>query len=37
MAAALRRVGLESDAVAATGVTPLYGGGEPVGELRPVF
>ncbi len=37
MAAALRRMGLESDAVAATGVTPLYGGGEPVGELRPVF
>ena len=37
MAAALRRMGLESDAVAATGVMPLYGGGEPVGELRPVF
>jgi L-asparaginase II len=37
MAAVLRRMGLESDAVAATGVTPLYGGGEPVGELRPVF
>ena len=37
MAAALRRMGLESDAVAATGVTPLYGGGEPVGELRPAF
>jgi L-asparaginase II len=37
MAAALRRMGLESDAVAATGAMPLYGGGEPVGELRPVF
>jgi L-asparaginase II len=37
MAAALRRMGLDSAAVAATGVAPLYGGGEPVGELRPVF
>ena len=38
MAAALRRIGTRRPtAVAATGVTPLYGGGEPVGELRPVF
>jgi hypothetical protein len=43
MAAALQRMGvMEEDAVdgealRATGVVPLLGGGEPVGELRPAF
>jgi L-asparaginase II len=37
MAEALRRLGIEDDAVNATGIVTLYGGGEPVGELRPVF
>jgi L-asparaginase II len=37
MAAALRRMGVDADAVTATGVVTLYGGGEPVGELRPTF
>jgi L-asparaginase II len=43
MAAALRRMGadvadgVDTDAVRATGVVPLYGGGRPVGELRPTF
>ncbi|HEY7042164.1 MAG TPA: asparaginase [Nocardioidaceae bacterium] len=43
MAAALQRMGvMEDDAVdvealRATGVVPLLGGGEPVGELRPAF
>jgi L-asparaginase II len=34
MAAALRRMGVDAEGVAATGVVTLYGGGEPVGELR---
>jgi L-asparaginase II len=43
MAEALRRLAVEAlpgvdlDAVNATGVVTLYGGGEPVGGLRPVF
>jgi L-asparaginase II len=37
MAAALRRLGLDSAEVQQTGVVTLYGGGEPVGELRPAF
>lgn len=37
MATALRRLGVDSDAVRATGIVPLYGGGEPVGELRATF
>jgi L-asparaginase II len=43
MAAALRRMGVDreagvdGDAVRATGVVPLLGGGRPVGEIRPVF
>jgi L-asparaginase II len=43
MAEALRRVGLEtvpgvdSDAVRRTGLAPLLGGGEPVGEIRACF
>jgi L-asparaginase II len=43
MAATLRRIGIEAmpdvdaAAVDATGVVPLYGGGVPVGELRPTF
>jgi L-asparaginase II len=43
MAEALRRLGVDAlpgvdvDAVNATGVFALYGGGEPVGRLRPVF
>jgi L-asparaginase II len=43
MAEALRRVGVDAldgvdaVAVAATGVVELYGGGQPVGQLRPVF
>jgi len=43
MAAALLRVGIEAvegvdiDAVAATGVVPLLGGGRPVGALRVAF
>jgi L-asparaginase II len=37
MAEALRRMGIENDAVDATGVVHLYGGGQPVGDLRPVF
>jgi L-asparaginase II len=37
MAAALRRMGVDADAVTATGVVTLYGGGEPVGELRSTF
>jgi L-asparaginase II len=35
MAAALARLGVDSDEVAATGRHVLYGGGVPVGELRP--
>ncbi len=34
MAAALARLGYDSEAVAATGVHILYGGGHPAGELR---
>jgi L-asparaginase II len=43
MAAALRRLGVDtspgvdSDALNRTGVVTLYGGGVPVGELRPTF
>lgn len=43
MAAALRRMGvdreagMDADALNATGIVPVYGGGEPVGELRPTF
>jgi L-asparaginase II len=37
MAEALRRLGIDDPAVDATGVVRLYGGDEPVGELRPVF
>ncbi len=43
MAAALRRLGVDrepgvdGDAVNATGVAPVLGGGVPVGELRPSF
>jgi L-asparaginase II len=37
MAAALRRLGLDEPEVQQTGVVSLYGGGEPVGELRPTF
>jgi L-asparaginase II len=37
MAEALRRLGIDNDAVNATGEVLLYGGGQPVGELRPVF
>jgi L-asparaginase II len=43
MAAALRKLGINGvrgvdlDAVDATGRTPLLGGGQPVGELRPTF
>ncbi len=43
MAAALRRMGVDrepgvdADALNATGIVPVYGGGEPVGELRPTF
>ncbi len=43
MAAALRRMGVDreagvdADALNATGFVPVYGGGEPVGELRPTF
>ena len=37
MAAALRRSGIDSEAVDATGVLPLLGGGMPVGEIRAVF
>lgn len=43
MAAALRRLGIgglpgvDLDAVDATGVVPLLGGGRPVGELRPLL
>jgi L-asparaginase II len=43
MAAALRRLGVEhlpgvdADAMNATGVVTLHGGGVPVGELRPTF
>lgn len=43
MAAALRRLGVDQepgvdrDAVNATGVAPVLGGGVPVGELRPTF
>ncbi|WP_137293699.1 asparaginase [Nocardioides dongxiaopingii] len=37
MAAALRRSGIRSDAVDATGRHPLLGGGVPVGEIRAVF
>lgn len=42
MAAALARIGLDGvdgadpEAVARTGLAPVLGGGEPVGELRPV-
>jgi L-asparaginase II len=36
MAAALRRLGLDDDAVNATGRVDLYGGGQTVGELRAV-
>ncbi len=37
MAAALRRLGIDSEAVRATGVVELLGGGQPVGELRATF
>jgi L-asparaginase II len=37
MAAALARLGFEEDAVAETGRHLLYGGGVPVGELRPLL
>ena len=37
MAAALRRMGVESEAVRSTGTILLFGGGIPVGELRPAF
>lgn len=37
MAAALRRSGVHDDAVDATGVLTLLGGGQPVGEIRAVF
>jgi L-asparaginase II len=37
MAAALARLGFDTEAVAATGRQPLYGGGVPVGELRPLL
>jgi L-asparaginase II len=37
MAEALRRLGIDNDAVNATGVVTLYGGRQPVGDLRPVF
>ncbi|HSS67483.1 MAG TPA: asparaginase [Nocardioidaceae bacterium] len=37
MAEALRRLGVDDDAVNATGVVLLYGGGEPVGALKPAF
>ncbi|WP_134766793.1 asparaginase [Nocardioides sp. 1609] len=37
MAAALRRSGIRSDDVDATGRLPLLGGGVPVGEIRAVF
>ncbi len=43
MAAALRRAGVDGipgvdlAAVDATGAVPVFGGGEPVGELRPTF
>ncbi len=43
MAAALRRMGVDhepgvdAEALNATGTVPVYGGGEPVGELRPTF
>ena len=37
MAAALRRMGVDNDAVGCTGSVLLLGGGLPVGELRPVF
>ncbi len=37
MAAALRRLGVDSEEVRATGLVELFGGGQPVGELRPTF
>ncbi len=37
MAAALRRMGVDNEAVRSTGTILLLGGGVPVGELRPVF
>jgi hypothetical protein len=37
MAAALARLGFEEEAVAETGRHLLYGGGVPVGELRPLL
>jgi L-asparaginase II len=37
MAEAFRRMGIDNEAVNATGVVLLYGGGQPVGELLPVF
>jgi L-asparaginase II len=37
MAEALRRMGIEDEAVNATGIVLLYGGAQPVGDLRPVF
>jgi L-asparaginase II len=37
MAAALARLGFDTEAVAETGRHPLYGGGVPVGELRPLL
>jgi L-asparaginase II len=37
MAEALRRLGFDDDAVNATGVVQLFGGGQPVGQLRPIF
>lgn len=37
MAAALRRLGIDDEAVDATGVLTLLGGGRPVGEIRATF
>ena len=43
MAAALRRMGVDreagvdTEALNGTGFVPVYGGGQPVGELRPTF
>lgn len=37
MAAALARLGIESEEIAATGRHLLYGGGVVVGELRPLL
>jgi L-asparaginase II len=37
MAAALRRLGVDAPVLDEQRTTPLYGGGERVGDVRPVF